>query len=249
MRYLTRIWIFATALVLLVGVNDISAQRKSKAKPTYDSKLYDGLEWRSIGPYRGGRSAAVTGVPGNPSLFYFGATGGGVWRSENGGGSWENISDDYFGGSIGAVSVSEYDNNVIYVGGGEKTVRGNVSYGYGIWKSVDAGETWESKGLKNSRHVARIRIHPKNPDLVYAAVMGDLFKSSNERGVYRSKDGGDTWQKILFANKDAGAVDLIFDPNNPRILFAATWQMLMRTWGRWSGGPGSERIRRRPPGR
>ena len=235
------------ALVLLmslfIGVQS-QAQRRKKSKTTvktvsYDKILYEGLQWRSIGPFRGGRSAAVTGVPGKPTLFYMGATGGGVWRTKDGGSTWENISDGFFGGSIGAVAVSEYDNNVIYVGGGEVSVRGNVSSGYGMWKSVDAGQTWNSIGLPNSRHIPRIRIHPKNPDLVYAAVLGDLFKSSDERGVYRSKDGGATWEKILFANADAGAVDLTFDPNNPRILYASTWRIRRTPYSLESGGEGS----------
>jgi len=204
-----------------------------------NTKYLEALEWRSIGPYRGGRSCAVTGVAGKPNLFYFGSTGGGVWRTQNGGNSWENISDGYFGGSIGAVSVSESDNNVIYVGGGEKTVRGNVSYGYGVWKSEDAGKTWEQKGLKSSRHISRIRIHPKNPDIAYAAVMGDLYKSSQERGVFKTMNGGKTWRKVLFANADAGAVDLIIDPNNPRILYASTWRIRRTPYSLSSGGDGS----------
>ncbi len=220
------------------------AQKKSsaatqKATLTYDEKFYNALEWRSIGPYRGGRSAAVTGVSGKANLFYFGATGGGVWRTTDAGNTWENISDGFFGGSIGAVAVSEWDNNVIYVGGGEKTVRGNVSYGYGMWKSQDAGKTWMFIGLKDSRHVSRIRIHPKNPDLVYAAVMGDLFKSSEERGVYKSEDGGKNWKRVLFANADAGAVDLILDPNNPRIMYASTWRIRRTPYSLESGGDGS----------
>jgi len=155
-------------LVLLLGFvlthGSAQAQRRGRKKATvptktFDSKLYGAMKWRSIGPYRGGRSATVTGVPGKPNLFYFGGTGGGVWRTTDGGSSWHNISDGYFGGSVGAVAVSEYDNNVIYVGGGEKTVRGNTSYGYGMWKSVNAGESWQQIGLENSRHVGRIRIH------------------------------------------------------------------------------------------
>lgn len=205
----------------------------------YDEPLYDALEWRSIGPFRGGRAASVTGVPGKPNLYYFGATGGGVWRTQDGGQTYENISDDYFGGSIGAVAVSEYDHNVIYVGGGEVTVRGNVSYGYGMYKSVDAGKTWKHIGLDNSRHIPRIRIHPRNPDLVYAAVLGDLYKSSDMRGVYRSKDGGETWEKILYANADAGAVDLVLDPNNPRIMYASTWRIRRTPYSLESGGEGS----------
>ncbi|MBL7863199.1 MAG: glycosyl hydrolase [Cyclobacteriaceae bacterium] len=229
--------------LLLVGVGSV-AQKKGTNPPkaaitTYDDKLYNAMEWRSIGPFRGGRSAAVTGVPGQPNLFYFGATGGGVWRTTDAGNSWQNISDGFFGGSIGAVAVSEWDNNVIYVGGGEKTVRGNVSYGYGMWKSVDAGKTWSPSGLKESRHIPRIRIHPKNPDVVYAAVLGDLFKSSDERGVYKSIDGGKTWKRTLFANADAGAIDLCFDPNNPRILYASTWRIRRTPYSLESGGDGS----------
>lgn len=218
------------------------AQKKGvapKAALTFDEKLYNGLEWRSIGPYRGGRSAAVTGVPGKPNLYYMGATGGGVWRTTDAGNSWENISDGFFGGSIGAVAVSEWDNNVIYVGGGEECVRGNVSYGYGAFKSTDAGKTWNSVGLKESRHIPRIRIHPKNPELVYAAVLGDLFKPTEERGVFRSEDGGKNWKRVLFANANAGVVDLVMDPNNPRILFASTWRIKRTPYSLESGGEGS----------
>ncbi len=226
-------------LALLVALPmEMSAQKKSTAN--YDESLYNSMQWRSIGPYRGGRSAAVTGVPGKPNLYYMGPAGGGVWRTKDGGQTWENLSDGYFGGSIGAVAVSEYDNNVLYVGGGEKTVRGNVSNGWGMWKSVDAGKTWnEIEGFENAKHISRLRIHPKNPDMVYAAVMGDLFKSSQERGVYRSKDGGKTWEKVLFVNADAGAVDLVLDPNNPRIMYASTWRIRRTPYSLSSGGEGS----------
>lgn len=228
-------------MMSFIAFEGTSQRKKDQSASTisYDSKLYEGMEWRLIGPFRGGRSAAVTGVPGKPNLFYMGATGGGVWRTKDGGNIWQNISDGYFGGSIGAVAVSEWDNNVIYVGGGEVTVRGNVSSGWGMWKSVDAGDTWSEIGMKNARHIPRILIHPKNPDLVYAAVMGDLYKSSSERGVYRSKDGGKSWERVLFANADAGAVDLTFDPNNPRILYASTWRIRRTPYSLESGGEGS----------
>lgn len=235
----------------LLWASPLQAQRKGKttaaatatpAAPAvkFAEPLYNAISWRSIGPYRGGRSATVTGVPGKPNLFYFGSTGGGVWRTKDGGQSWENISDGFFGGSIGAIAVADSDPNVIYVGGGEVTVRGNVSYGYGMWKTYDAGKTWEPIGLPNSRHIARIRVHPRNPDLVYAAVLGDLYQSSEERGVYRSADGGKTWERILFANADAGAVDLVIDPNNARVLYAATWRIRRTPYDLSSGGEGSD---------
>jgi photosystem II stability/assembly factor-like uncharacterized protein len=201
--------------------------------------LLTALKWRNIGPHRGGRSAAVTGVPGKPNLFYFGATGGGVWRTTDGGRRWENISDGYFGGSIGAIEVAPSDHNVIYVGGGECTVRGNVSSGSGMWKSEDAGRTWKSVGLKNSMHVPRIRIHPTNADVVYAAVLGDLYKASEERGIYRSKDGGKTWQRIHYVNANVGAVDICMDPGNPRILYASFWRVRRQPHELSSGGWGS----------
>ncbi len=205
----------------------------------FNESLYNAMKYRNIGPYRGGRSAAVDGVADNKLLAYFGATGGGVWRTNNGGTSWENISDGYFGGSIGAVAVSEWDPNVIYVGGGEVTVRGNVSHGDGMWKSEDAGKTWKSIGLRDTRHIPRVRIHPKNPDLVYVAALGHLFGPNEERGVYRSKNGGKTWERILFVNNEVGACDLILDPNNPRIIYASTWRVKRTPYSLESGGPGS----------
>jgi photosystem II stability/assembly factor-like uncharacterized protein len=197
------------------------------------------LEYRLIGPFRGGRSAAVTGVPNQPNLFYFGATGGGIWKTINGGRVWENISDGFFGGSIGAISVSKSDPNVIYVGGGEKTVRGNVSSGYGVWKSVDAGKTWTASGLSTSRHIPRIAIHPTDHNIVYAGVMGNIYKPTEERGVYKSTDGGKTWRKTLFSNEHSGVVDLTMDPTNPRILYASTWRVQRTPYSLSSGGEGS----------
>ncbi|TRX58298.1 glycosyl hydrolase [Fulvivirga sp. M361] len=234
-----------TLIIILVFIQALSTygQRKNKTKPeqsvSFNTEIYSGMEWRNIGPFRGGRSAAVAGIPGNPNLYYFGATGGGVWKTTNAGNTWENVSDGFFGGSVGSIAVSNWDNNIIFVGGGEVTVRGNVSHGYGIWKSMDAGKTWTNVGLKNSRHIPRVCIHPKDPNLVYTAVLGDLYKSSNERGVYRSTDGGESWERILFANADAGAVDLIIDPNNARILYASTWKVRRTPYSLESGGEGS----------
>ncbi len=235
-------YFFGLFLAICTVTLTSNAQRSKKntaAIDIYPEALYSSLEYRLVGPFRGGRSAAVTGVPGEPNLFYFGATGGGVWKTMDGGRSWENISDGFFGGSIGAVEVAKSDPNVIYVGGGEKTLRGNVSSGYGIWKTVDAGKTWQSVGLKNSRHVPRIRIHPNDPNIVYAAVLGDIYKPSQERGIYKSMDGGATWRKTLFVNDQAGAVDLVLDPTNPRIMYASTWRAKRTPYSLSSGGDGS----------
>ena len=185
-----------------------------------DESDYAALEYRLVGPFRGGRSAAVTGVPNQPNLYYFGAAGGGIWKTTNGGRQWENISDGFFGGSIGSITVSKSDPNVIYVGGGEKTVRGNVSSGYGVWKSVDAGKSWTEAGLKTSRHIPRIAIDPNDHNIVYAGVMGNIYKASSERGIYKSTDGGKTWKQTLFVNDQSGVVDLQIDPSNPRVLYA-----------------------------
>lgn len=243
-RVLTGLFVLLT----LTWSTDLQAQRRNRrnakaAAPKVDlqAEIYKGVKWRSIGPYRGGRSATVTGVPGKPQLFYMGATGGGVWKTENGGTTWQNISDGFFGGSIGAVAVSESNNSVIYVGQGEQTVRGNVSSGFeGIWKSTDGGESWKNMGLKDAMHVGRIRIHPDNPDVVWVAVMGDLFKSSDTRGVYKTTDGGKNWQRVLFANADAGAVDISMDPNNPDFMMASTWRIRRTPYSLSSGGEGSE---------
>jgi len=205
----------------------------------FNEEFYKSLEWRNIGPFRGGRSAAVTGVANKSNLYYFGATGGGIWKTTDAGNTWSNISDGFFGGSVGAIAVSESDNNVIYVGNGEVTIRGNVSSGDGMWKSVDAGKTWQHIGLDKSRHIPRVRIHPKNSDVVFAAVLGDLYKPSEERGVYKSTNGGKSWKKVLFSNANAGAVDLIIDPTNPRILYASTWNVRRTPYSLSSGGDGS----------
>ena len=225
--------IFFLFLTIILSLNfEVNAQ-------TPDTSVYSALEYRLVGPFRGGRSAAVTGVPGQPDLFYMGSTGGGVWRTTNGGKEWENISDGFFGGSTGAVEVAKSDPNVIYVGGGEKTLRGNVSSGYGIWKTVDAGKNWKQIGLENSRHVPRIRVHPTNADIVYAGVLGNIYKPTKERGVYKSTDGGKTWRQTLFSNADAGVVDLIIDPNNYRVLYASTWNTRRTPYSFSSGGDGS----------
>ncbi len=232
--------ILLTTLLLTSFLTE--AQKKITPSPilSFDQSLYSGIKWREVGPYRGGRSCTVTGVPGNPNLYYFGTVGGGVWRTKDAGQSYENITDAYFGGTIGAVAVAESDPNVIYVGEGEQTLRNNVSSGWGVWKSTDAGATWKHMGLSDSRHISRIRIDPKNSDVVYVAAMGNLWKPNEMRGVYRSLDGGITWKKVLYINETAMAGDLAMDPNNPRILYAATWNMKRNGYRMDSGGPDSK---------
>ncbi|MDY2586407.1 VPS10 domain-containing protein [Winogradskyella aquimaris] len=227
-----RFSIYLAALLLVFFSPNLESQN-------FQQSDYSAIEYRLLGPFRGGRSAAVTGVPKQPNLFYFGSTGGGIWKTSDGGRTWKNISDGYFGGSIGAIAVSKSDPNVIYVGGGEKTVRGNVSSGYGIWKSVDAGKTWVASGLPKSRHVPRIAIHPSDHSIVYAGVLGNIYKPTEDRGVYKSTDGGKTWKKTLFSNEHAGVVDLIMDPTNPRILYASTWRVQRTPYSLSSGGEGS----------
>ena len=240
MRFLL-ITLIAAGLFQLAGYS-ADAQRRRGSSPvtkTYDESLYSGMEWRLVGPFRGGRAGTVTGVRGKPNLYYMGTAGGGVWRSQDSGSTWECISDGYFGGSIGAVAVAPSDPNVIYVGEGEQTLRGNVSSGHGMWRSTDAGKSWQYIGLPKSEHIARVRVHPVDPDIVFVAVIGNLWKSNPERGVYRTKDGGQTWEKILYVSDVAGAGDLILDPNNPRIIYATTWQMKRNGYRMDSGGPDS----------
>lgn len=238
MKHIRLVLMVLTLMVWGLAPQSTSAQRAPK--PVNDEKVYEGLTWRLVGPFRGGRAGTVTGIEGHPNLYYMGTAGGGVWRTTDAGNTWSCISDGYFGGSIGAVAVAPSDPNVLYVGEGEQTVRGNVSSGRGLWRSTDAGKTWKSIGLKDSEHIGRIRVHPKNPDMVYVAAMGNLWKPNEMRGLYRSKDGGETWEKILYVSDKAGAVDVILDPNNPRIIYAGTWQIKRNGYRMDSGGPGSK---------
>lgn len=199
------------------------------------------LAYRQVGPFRGGRSGAVAGVPSQPMVYYFGSTGGGVWKTTDGGATWEPLGDQTFKtGSVGAIGVSESDPNVVYVGMGEETLRGNLSHGDGMYKSTDAGRTWKKlAGLDDTRHIARVRVHPRNPDLVYVAAIGHAFGPNEQRGVFRSKDGGKSWEKILYRSPQAGANDLTFDPTNASILYASFWEIVRKPWTFESGGPGS----------
>jgi photosystem II stability/assembly factor-like uncharacterized protein len=202
--------------------------------------LLQALEWRCIGPYRGGRVVAVAGHPVDPAVFYFGACAGGVWKTTDGGTYWENVSDGFLQtAAVGAIAVAASDPNIIYAGMGECCIRGDVSHGDGVYKSTDAGKSWSHVGLQDTRYIARVRIHPHNPDLVYVAALGHVYGPSMQRGVFRSADGGKTWDHILFRSDNAGAIDLSMDPSNPRILYAAIWDARRTPWSLTSGGTDS----------
>ncbi len=216
------------------------ADRGSTSAP--DTAAFRALQWRNIGPMRGGRSVAVTGIPGRPLTFFAGYTGGGVWRTDNAGQEWRNISDGWFGsGSIGAIAVASSDENVIYVGTGEHAVRGQSStYGDGVYLSTDQGRTWAHRGLAATRQISAVRVHPQNPDVVYVAAQGDRWKGTPDRGIYRSTNGGESWKLILEGtNATSGASDLSMDATNPRILYATFWDNQRVPWQVRSGGPGS----------
>jgi photosystem II stability/assembly factor-like uncharacterized protein len=234
----------ASGILLPAAASAQTASREtaspSAKSPSGLAAQLEGMTFRNIGPYRGGRSAAVTGVRRQPQTFYFGGTGGGVWKTTDGGSNWEVVSDkDFKTGSIGALAVSESDPNVVYAGTGESPIRGNVSHGDGVYKSTDGGRSWKNVGLEKTHQISRIRIHPANPDLVYVAAQGHPWGPNPERGVYRSEDGGKSWKKVLFVDDRTGAADLSMDPNNPRILYAAFWEAVRHPWELVDGGPGS----------
>ncbi|MGH9173303.1 MAG: VPS10 domain-containing protein, partial [Vicinamibacterales bacterium] len=207
---------------------------------TANESLVASLRWRSIGPHRGGRVVAVAGDVSNRETFYMGACAGGVWKTTDGGVIWRNVSDGFFNtAAVGAIAVSESDPNVVYAGTGETAIRGNVSHGDGVYKSTDGGKTWANVGLKDSRHIGDIVIHPRNPDLVYVAALGHVWGQNEERGVFRTKDGGKSWEKVLYKSDKAGSHELAMDPSNPRIIYAAIWDAQRYPHALRSGGPDS----------
>ena len=209
---------------------------ENPANVTVDPALLGGLEFRDVGFTRGGRSTAAVGVPGQPLVYYFGGTGGGVFKTTDAGNNWENVTDGFFGvGSVGAIAVASSDPNVVYVGTGSACPRGNISTGDGIYKSTDAGKTWAHIGLRDAGQIAKIRVHPTNADHVYVAALGHMFGPNDERGVFRSKDGGDNWEHVLAISDRTGVVDLSMDANNPRILYAGAWAAERKPWSMLSG--------------
>ncbi len=226
--------VFCLALTTVFAPTRLVAQSASQILPGY----FEQLEYRHIGPV-GNRVSAVVGIPGDPNTYYFGAASGGVFKSVDGGIRWEPIFDGQEAASIGALAIDPSNSNIIWAGTGESKVRSNISIGNGIYRSKDAGQTWTHMGLEETGRISRIIIDPFDSDIIFVAALGHLYGPQQERGVFRTTDGGITWERVLFVDENTGASDLVMDPNNPRVLFAGMWQMIIWTWGRQSGGPGS----------
>jgi photosystem II stability/assembly factor-like uncharacterized protein len=214
-----------------------SATDEESSKP--EDKPFKGMKYRLIGPFRGGRSLTAAGIPGDPTTYYFGATGGGVWKSTDGAQSWSPVFDKEGSGDIGSIAVSNSDRNTLYVGTGEACIRGNISHGDGVYKSLDGGKTWKNIGLRDSRAIGKVIINPTNPDIVFVAALGHPYGPNTERGIFRTTDGGKTWDKVLYKDENTGGIDVAFDPHNPNILFASLWQARRTSWSMTDGGPGS----------
>jgi photosystem II stability/assembly factor-like uncharacterized protein len=231
----TRIALFAVTLLSA----SLAPLLEGQSSPSVDPELYSGMRWRSVGPDRGGRSIAAAGSAARPNEYYFGATGGGVWKTTDFGHTWTAVGDQQLKtSSVGAIAIAASNPDVVYAGMGESCFRGNIIQGDGVYKTVDAGKTWTHVGLENTQIISKIRIHPSNPDLVFAAALGHAYQSNPERGVYRSKDGGKSWERVLFRNDRTGAVDLVIDPKNSDVLYAAFWEIQRTPWSMESGGPG-----------
>ena len=225
------------AIVLLVAVAALRGQSTGRVDPS----VYSGLRWRSIGPFRAGRVNGVTGVPGQPNVFYAGSVGGGVWKTTNAGRTWFPIFDSQPIASIGAVAVAPSNTSIVYVGSGEADMRSQISYGNGVYKSSDAGKTWTHIGLENTRQIGKVAVDPRDPDVVFVAALGHVYGPNPDRGVFKSRDGGRTWQKVLFKNDDLGAIDLAIDPGDPQTVYASLWNTRRPPWSVYppAYGPGS----------
>jgi photosystem II stability/assembly factor-like uncharacterized protein len=222
--------------VLFVTCALVAPALQAKPVANYDPAQWTGLHFREVGPWRGGRVTAVTGVASQPRTFYMGTVGGGVWKTVDAGASWTNVSDGQIPvGSMGAVAVADSDPNIVYAGTGSSKIRSNVSIGRGIYKSVDAGKTWTFAGLRDVGQIATVRINPTNPDEVFVAAVGNPFADSKERGVYRTRDGGKTWSKVLYLNERLGAADIEMQPGHPNVLYATMWRGQRKPWTIISG--------------
>lgn len=234
MRHALLLSVLVATLAVIVPPVDLHAQSEQIVNPS----LYAGMEYRMVGPFRGGRVTAVTGIAEEPHTFFFGGTGGGVWKTDDAGHHWFPIADEYLtAGNVGAIDVADSDPNVIYVGTGSACIRGNISVGRGLWKTTDGGDTWSFIGLPESGAVGSLVVHPDDPDLVYVAALGHPFGRNEERGVYRSRDGGASWENVLFLNDSTGAVSLAMNPHNPRIIYAGMWRAERKPWALISGSP------------
>ncbi len=231
------------AAVVLADSNTFAASPIPRPSPTpagaIDEKVFNGMHWRQIGPFRGGRALAVEGIPDEPETYYFGAVAGGVWKTIDGGANWKPLFDKADISSIGAIAVAPSDHNVVYAGTGEAAIRGNTTYGTGVYKSIDAGNTWKNIGLKDTRQIGALIVDPRNADVVLVAALGHAFGPNQERGIFRTADGGKTWAKVLSKDENTGGIDVVFDPHNPNIVFASLWQARRQPWFFSSGGPGS----------
>jgi len=229
-------------LLLLLSLALVFENQTLRAQDTdpVDPTFYQNYAWRNIGPDRGGRSLGSSGSPGRPNEYYFGATGGGLWKTVDGGNEWFAVTDGQISSSsIGAVAVAETNPDIVYIGGGETQLRGSITQGDGVYKTTDGGKTWRHLGLKETQAISRIRVHPTNPNIVYVAALGHVYGDNEQRGVFRSKDGGNTWEKVLYVSEKAGAADLIIDRTNPNVLYASIWQVYRKAWKMWGGGPDS----------
>ncbi len=232
-------FVFAGLAGALFGAPSPSPSASPTPGSQVDPKLFSGMQWRQVGPFRGGRTLAIEGVPGEPNTWYFGAVAGGVWKTLDGGANWTPLFDKQDISSIGAIAVAPSDHNTIYIGTGEAAIRGNTTYGTGVYKSVDGGKNWKNVGLRDTHQIGALIVHPNNPDIVLVAALGHAFGPNAERGIFRTSDGGKTWTKVLSKDENTGGIDVVFDPHNPNVVFASLWQARRQPWFFSSGGPGS----------
>src|ERR1700746_615830 len=239
MRRAFPVGVLLAALLPAVGPAAAPTPAAATAGGAVHPRLFQALQWRGIGPYRGGRVLAVAGIPGDASTFYFGAVAGGVWKTTDGGNTWQVLTDGTPISSVGAIAIAPSNHEVIYVGTGEAAPRGNMTHGDGVYKSTEGGKSWSHVGLRDTRQIGALVIDPGNPDIVLVAALGHAFGPNTARGVFRTTDGGKSWTKVLYKDENTGAIDVSFDPHDARIVYAALWQARRQPWNFSSGGPGS----------